>query len=119
MIEQNFEQLRVYQEARKLVNLIYVLSKRLPKEETYGLVTQIRRAALSIMLNIAEGQGRKTKKDHKQFLLIARGSAYEVIAILQICLDQGIINQQIYQELRQLLSSVLGQINNLIGYLDR
>lgn len=83
-----------------------------------GITLQLRRAAVSILLNIAEGQGRKTHKDHKQFLLIARGSVYEVIAILQICLDQHMISSEAYEGARIQIALVLRQLNGMIGYLE-
>lgn len=116
---QNFEELPIYQDTRKLVNLLYELTRSFPKEEMYGITIQVRRAAISILLNIAEGQGRKTRKDHRQFLLIARGSVYEVIAILQICLDQKIITIENYQQIRQQINIVLPQINGMISYLEK
>ncbi len=116
---QHFETLPIYQESRKFTNLIYTISKTFSKEELYGIVSQLRRAAISILLNIAEGQGRKTKRDHRQFLLISRGSAYEVIAILQICLDQEMINIELYEDLRNKIAVLLQQINGMIKYLEK
>lgn len=116
---QNFEDLPIYLVAKLLVNLIYKETRTFPKEELYGITSQLRRAAISILLNIAEGQGRKTKKDHKQFLLISRGSTYEVIAILQICLDQQMIALETYNNLRRQIVDVLRQLNGMIKYLER
>lgn len=72
----NFEDLRIYQAALEIVDLIYRRTKPFPKEELYGMTSQLRRAATSIPLNIAEGQGRSSPAENKQFLLIARGSIY-------------------------------------------
>lgn len=116
---QNFEKLSVYKDAISFVNRIYSLTKNFPREELFGISSQLRRSALSIALNIAEGQGRKTKKDHKQFLFIARGSVNEVIAILTVCSAQNIIGKNEYCFLREKIESLVSQINGLIRYLDK
>jgi len=69
-----YSELEVWLEARKLVNLLYDSSKLFPKEELFGLTNQMRRAAISIPSNIAEGCGRQTSKDTIHFLHISRGS---------------------------------------------
>lgn len=74
----DFTGLISWQKAMALVEEIYRLSKQFPKEETYGLRTQIRRAAVSIPSNIAEGQGRDTVREFVRFLSIARGSIQEL-----------------------------------------
>lgn len=71
----------------QLVKTIYQLTRSFPKEELYGLTSQLRRAAVSIAANIAEGTGRQYKKDTLQFLHISRGSLYEVETLLNIALD--------------------------------
>jgi len=83
----NFEKLKVYQKALELANEIYSITKEYPKEEIFGLGAQIRRAAVSIVLNIAEGSAR-TKKEFSRFIDIARGSVFECMAILEISVMQ-------------------------------
>ena len=75
---QTFKDLTVWQEAMNLVEMIYLQTRDFPKEELYGLTSQIRRAAVSIPANIAEGNGRKSRKEYLQFLSIANGSAAEL-----------------------------------------
>jgi four helix bundle protein len=75
---QAFQDLTVWQRAMELTVAIYGLTKRFPKEEVYGLSSQLRRAAVSIASNIAEGRGRGTDGEFKQFLSIAQGSTYEI-----------------------------------------
>jgi four helix bundle protein len=81
---QSFRELVVWQRAMQLTVAIYRLSKDFPREELYGLTSQIRRAAVSIPSNIAEGQGRRNVGELKQFLGIARGSNFEVQTQLEI-----------------------------------
>lgn len=78
-----FEELRVYQESQELTNIIYKLTSTWPKTEMYGLVDQLRRATVSISLNIAGGSSR-SKRDFGHFLNIARGSCFECVAILTV-----------------------------------
>jgi four helix bundle protein len=86
MNKHNFRKLKVYQKAIEFAVEIYKLSKTFPGEELYGLTSQIRRAATSISLNIAEGSGNNSEKEFKRFLEIALRSAYEVMACLEIAL---------------------------------
>jgi len=75
---QAFQDLSVWQRAMELTVAVYSLTKRFPKDEIYGLTSQLRRASVSIASNIAEGRGRGTDGEFKQFLNIAQGSTYEV-----------------------------------------
>lgn len=88
-----FEELRVYQEGLKFVDLIYLLTSKWPKDEIFGLSSQVRRAAVSIVLNTAEGTSR-TKKDFRHFLDLARGSCYECVAIISIAKDRKYITEK-------------------------
>jgi len=90
-----FENLHVYQDAIEFVHLIYNYTKVFPKDELFGITSQLRRAALSIVLNIAEGTSR-TKKDFQHFINIARGSCFECAAILQIAFEQEYISKKEY-----------------------
>jgi len=73
-----YTKLDVWLESRKLTNMLYTLSKQFPKEEIYGLANQMRRCAVSVPSNIAEGCGRQTSKETIYFLHIARGSLFEL-----------------------------------------
>jgi len=75
---QDFHKLTVWQRAIDLTVCIYVLIQKFPKEETYGLVSQLRRASLSVASNIAEGRGRLNPGEFRQFLGVALGSTFEV-----------------------------------------
>ena len=91
-ILKSHKDLKVWQESMNLVILIYKVSEDFPKHEIYGLSSQIRRAAVSIPSNIAEGAGRKGENEFKRFLYIALGSLSEVETQLEISKRLGYIN---------------------------
>lgn len=97
-----FEDLEAWQIARDLTNQIYTLTKNGAIVRDYGFIDQIRRAALSVMNNTAEGFDRGSNKDFVKFLFIARGSAAEVRSLLYVALDQGYISEAEFHECRQL-----------------
>jgi len=113
----SFEDLIIWQESRKFANNIYKLTKNFPKEELYGLTSQIRRAAVSIMSNIAEGFDRRTTKEFINFLIIARASVSEVQNDLYISLDLCYINKESFQTTYNHAQKVAKLINGLITYL--
>lgn len=91
----SFEKLDVYKEARKLAKEIYTLTANFPGEEKFGLVSQIRRATVSVCLNIAEGSSRFSGKEQARFYEIAYGSLMEVVACLHLSSDLGFIENDI------------------------
>ena len=99
----HFTHLIAWQKAHKLVLKIYKLTKNFPKEELFGLVSQIRRAVVSITANIAEGYGRYHYKDKVRFYYQARGSNMEVQNLLILSHDLGYIDDQNYGELKMLV----------------
>lgn len=114
----NYKKLEAWIISMELVREIYELTKTYPKEEMFGLTSQTKRAAVSIPCNIAEGLGRKYKKDTIQFLHISRGSAYEVETLLNVALMTSLISQEAYNHLNQLLDRSMKLINGLINYLQ-
>jgi four helix bundle protein len=88
MAGKDYHDLIVWQKAMELVMLVYRTTKNLPKEEIYGLTSQMRKAAVSVPSNIAEGQGRQTRKDFRNFLAISLGSLRELET--QILIAQGL-----------------------------
>jgi len=113
----SFEELTIWQEARELTNRMYTLTKRFPKEELYSLTSQIRRASVSIMSNIAEGFNRRSTKEFINFLIIARASTFEVQNDLYIALDLNYINEEDFQAGYNHAQKIVMSINKLVTYL--
>ena len=86
-----FKKLIVWQRAMEFAKLVYGLVKQLPADERYALADQLRRAAVSVPSNIAEGNGRAGNKDYAHFLAIARGSLYETITQLELAMELGYV----------------------------
>ena len=99
---QRFEDLEAWQIALELANKVYEITKQESVRRDFGFVDQIRRAAISIMNNIAEGFERGSNKDFVRFLFIARGSAGEVRSLLYLGLDQGYLTNSEFSECRDL-----------------
>ncbi|MDD5760660.1 MAG: four helix bundle protein [Candidatus Pacebacteria bacterium] len=97
----SFTDLNAYKETHKLVLMIYQITKSFPKEERFGLVDQIRRAAISITSNIAEGFSRNTNKDKCQFYSLSLGSLSELQSQLLIAKDLKYLNQQAFNLIAQ------------------
>lgn len=112
-----FEQLETWQLARKFVNEVYTLVNSFPKEETFGLTIQIKRASLSVLLNITEGSDRKSDVEFIRFLRIAYTSMEEVIAGLYIALDQNYIENTAFEIIYDKSNELGKKINSLIKYL--
>lgn len=91
-----FRQLTVWQKAYKLALEIHKVSKTFPKEETYGLISQLQRASVSIPANIAEGYERNHRKEYLQYLHIAKGSLGEVETYLSLAKDLNYLSQADY-----------------------
>lgn len=109
----SFEKLKVYTESRKLVKEIYKLVKRLPSDEKYALSSQIRRAAVSITANIAEGSGRNSLKEKIHFIGIAYGSLVEVFSELQTAIDLGFITEESLEKLRPQFVTISKMLSGL------
>lgn len=98
-MKNGFKSLIVWQKAYGLALEIYTLTKSFPKNEQYGLISQIRRAAISISANIAEGYERNYRKEYIQFLMIAKGSLGEVETYLLFSKDLGYITSDEYSKI--------------------
>jgi four helix bundle protein len=115
----NYKKLDVWKESMQLVKEVYALVKKYPKEELYGLSSQARRAAVSIPANIAEGIGRGHKKETVQFLHIARGSAYETEALLEVAVLVGILQDDDVVIANGVIQKCLQLINGTIRYYEK
>ncbi|MDD2230712.1 MAG: four helix bundle protein [Candidatus Cloacimonetes bacterium] len=113
MREYGFEKLVVWQNARKLVQKIYCLTKGLPAEEKFGLISQIQRAAVSVSSNIAEGASRKGYKDQAHFYQIAYASLMEVLCQLILCRDLNYIAESGYNDARESIDMIAYQLTKL------
>ena len=109
------QKLNVWVESIALVKHIYTITKEFPKDETYGLTSQIRRAAVSIPSNIAEGAARNSKKEYLQFLYIARGSLSELETQLLISIEIGYIpkNTKLLQQADKIFALLSGLIRSV------
>ena len=113
MHQYGFEKLRVWQKSRELTKHIYLITKNYPAEEKFGLVSQMRRSAISISSNIAEGSSRKSTKDQSHFYTMSYSSAMELLNQIILSLDLKFINNAIYEENRKQIESITNQINAL------
>jgi four helix bundle protein len=113
----NFRKLNIWQQGIILVKEIYKLSTLLPKEEKYGLKSQICRAAVSVPSNIAEGCSRNSEKEFKRFLEISIGSSFELETQLIIIQKLQFISEEILKSVFELLNKEQKMINNLINKL--
>ena len=108
-----FEQLDVYQVARLYVKNVYVLSDRFPQKEDFALTSQIRRAAVSITSNIAEGTSRFSIKDKSHFIEIAYGSLMETYSQLQVATDLGYVSQESIAQIAPLVVELRNKLSAL------
>lgn len=112
-----FLEFRVYQQARSFYKAIHAVTLVFPKHQLFVLASQLRRAALSIVLNIAEGSDRGSDKDFRHFLMTALGSLNEVVAGLDIALLNGYIDQKEFDKLISIatyLSNQLGSFTKIL-----
>ena len=108
-----FEKLDVWQDSRVLVKLIYQLTKILPDDEKFGLISQMRRSAISVSSNIAEGSSRTSKKDQAHFYQISFSSLMELLNQMILCFDLDFIDLQNYNNIRKEIEKVSNKLNAL------
>lgn len=109
----SYKELIVWQKAIQLVKEVFILTDKFPKSELYGLVSQLRRAAVSIPSNIAEGYGRKTKKEYAQFYAIAYGSSLELETQIIIAKELRFADIKDFAKVDLLLGEVLRMLNSM------
>jgi four helix bundle protein len=116
--DRSFRGLLVWRQAMALAKSCYLLTKSLPREELYGLTSQIRRAAISVPANIAEGNGRSTRGAYISFLRIAQGSLRELETYLLLLIEMELLRAQAVDPLLRQLESVARLLNRLIQSLQ-
>lgn len=111
-----YTDLEVWKYARKLASNVYQLTHKFPDREKFGLSNQLRRAAISISSNIAEGCGRISFKDCTRFLYVARGSLYEIESQLYVALDLNYLNKKEFEALHTDIITTKKLLNGFIKY---
>ena len=109
----SFERLDVWHRSRLLVKEIYRVSAEFPKEEKFGLTSQIRRAAVSVPTNLAEGSARKTPRDQSNFTTTSFSSLMEVLNLLIVATDLKMIEESKYLDSRPLIEEISNKLNAL------
>lgn len=114
----SFKDLFVWQRSVELISAVYELTEQFPKSEMYGLTAQMKRAAISVASNIAEGKVRGTRKDYRHFLLTAFGSGAELEAQIEIAKILPFGKNLNYTNTDRLLKEVMKMLNTLIFKLE-
>ena len=119
MVIERFEDIEAWKEARKIVKRVYRVCNVNGFKRDYSLGDQMRRAAVSIMANIAEGYARNGNREFIRFLFIAKSSAAELQSHLYVAMDQGYIKEDDFKEIYQDLDKIQRMISNFIKYLKK
>ncbi len=109
----NFEKLEVWKKSIVLAGRVYDLTRIFPSDERFGLTNQMRRAAVSVPSNVAEGCSRSSKADFRRFIEIATGSAFELITQAGIARNQGLLTPPAYDELYQSALEIVRMLSGL------
>lgn len=112
----SFEKLDVWVESKEFSKSIYLITEKFPETEKFGLISQLRRASISICSNIAEGSARKTFKDKANFTTIAFSSSVEVLNQLILSYELNFLSEENYLLLRIKLESITNKLNSLRNY---
>ena len=115
----SFHDLVVWQKSMELVTEIYKVSQKFPKEEMFGLTSQIRRAAVAIPSNVAEGRGKSSAGEFHQFLYHARGSLAEVETQLLIAINLGFLSKQDVSYIMDLIARVGRLLHGLLAAIKK
>ena len=113
----HFTDLHTWKQAHNLVLEVYKITKKFPEDERFGIISQMRRAAVSITSNIAEGFGRETSKEKNRFYSISRGSLLELESQLLISLDLKYISQEQFNELEKMVNEAGKALSGLKKYV--
>ena len=113
------EDLEVFRLSHSLVLNVYKLTENFPQEERFGLISQMRRSAYSIPMNIIEGSNRLDTKDYRRFVGIAKGSAGEISYQILLAKDLGYVSDEIYSEMREKYEIVIKMLSSLAKSLGK
>ena len=102
----SYKKLKAAEKAYELVLEVYRVTEEFPKAEQFGLTSQLKRAAVSVLANLVEGQARRSKKEFRQLVNVARGSLAEVEVYLELARDLGFLTKESYQCVEELRSNV-------------
>ncbi|MCC5931161.1 MAG: four helix bundle protein [Cyclobacteriaceae bacterium] len=108
-----FEKLEVWQRSNELIKEIYRITESFPSEEKFGMVSQLRRASVSVSNNLAEGTARKTAKDQANFTTMSFSSLMEVLNMMIISVALGFLKDAEYQKTRPLIEEIANKLNAL------
>jgi four helix bundle protein len=115
----SYQDLAVWQKGMQLVTSVYSVTRTFPREEMYGLTSQIRRAVVSVPANIAEGWGRRSTKEYIQFLRIARGSLLELGTLLLIAVNLGYLTTEKAETMLDQVQEISRMLSGLMSSLNR
>ena len=113
----DFKKLKIWEKGVELSVKVYHLVSALPDHERYGLSSQMTRCAVSIPANIAEGAGRRTEKDFRNFLYTALGSAFELETLIEVSTELGFLRKKAAKELQEQINHIERQLNAFIQRL--
>lgn len=111
------KKLDVYKKSIELLKLVYEVSNDLPDDEKFGLISQMKRAAVSVPVNISEGAARKSQKEFRQFLYISSGSLSELESLFEICFELNFVNQEIFDHINKKCQTISAMLLGLIKSL--
>lgn len=105
--------------SKDIIKKVYILTKNFPRDEIYGLTSQTRRASVSILLNIAEGGNKKSKKDYNRFVRISIGSLVEVDCAIKMAIELNYLGQDQYNEIEPIIKELYFKLIGLSKYLSK
>ena len=114
----SYRDLKVWQKGREIIGHVYKITRDMPAEELYGLTSQLRRAAVSVPSNIAEGYGRGSRRDYIRFLKTARGSLYEIQTQLILAVDLELLDESDVSPIWSETDQCAGMLHKLIESLS-
>lgn len=117
--DKGYHQLQIWHKSRSLIVLIYQITEKFPKSELFGLTSQIRRAAISVLLNIVEGDRRRSRKEFIRFLDIADGSLTEVEACLEIASDLHYLSDEELKSVEEMRGELAAMLSGFIKAVSK